>query len=343
MGMLQNGRWVEEDAITTDGAYVRRPSVHAGPVPGEVIGALAAEPGRFHLVASESCPWSHRALLVRRLKGLEALVPVHIAWGPRVEGYAIAGGASRTVPGTHRRIRHLHELYTLDDPVYTGRSTVPVLWDSRERRIVSNESSVILRAFDAVRRPEITPDFTLAPPARLPDIDAVNADIYENLSNGVYRAHFAGSQAAYDEAVDDVFRTMDTLDARLAERRYLLGNTITEADWRLFPTLFRFDAIYHVLHRCTRRRLVDYPNLWAYARDLYAWRGIAGVVTLDAMRRAGYRAEANGSRNAVADAIVAAAPDADWGTPHGRDVLGPARIALRDGGEIDVEPRAFGA
>lgn len=338
MGWVQNGTWVEQEAITEHGVYRRAASVHAGPIPPEIVSAIAASPGRFVLIASESCPWSHRALLVRHLKGLGAFVPVHRAWGPRLEGYALDGGRRWPVPGSTRRIRHLHELYTLDDPRYTGRSTVPVLWDRRERRIVSNESSRILRAFDAVAGAGPATAFTLTPGALLPAIESLNTRIYEGLSNAVYRARFAGSQSAYDEAVRDVFSTLEWLEGHLAERRYLLGNTITEADWRLFPTLFRFDSIYYVLHRCTVRRLVDYPQLWAYARDLYAWRGVAQVVTLHAMHRAGWLAEAK----AADTTIVAAAPAADWRAAHGREAFGPARIALRDGGETDVEPAAFG-
>lgn len=333
MGMLQNGRWTDEERIIEGGAYVRPPGAYGTAIGRDASDAIAAEPGRYHLIASESCPWSHRALIVRRLKGLERLVPVHIAWGPRVEGYAIDGGARWTVPGTDRRVVHLHELYTLGEPAFTGRSTVPLLWDSRERRIVSNESAAIMRTFDAVPGSVAAPDFTLTPDRLLPEIDAINAEIYEGLSNGVYRAGFAESQEAYDVAVIDVFATLDALETRLAKRRYLLGGTITEADWRLFPTLFRFDTIYYVLHRCMQRRLVDFPNVWSYARDLYAWRGIAGAVPLEAMRAAGHLSESSN-----VNAIVPVAPRAAWRAPHGREALGAARVVLRSGEEREVDP-----
>lgn len=337
MGMLQHGRWTDEDSITERGAYVRPASVYGGAIADDVIDAIASEPGRFYLIASASCPWSHRVLLVRRLKRLEEEVAVHVAWGLRVQGYAVHGGAPWTVPGTTRQIVHLHELYSGDDPGYTGRSTVPVLWDSRRRRIVSNDSAAIMRAFDAVRRPGL--DFTLFPPARSAEIEVLNARIYEGLSNAVYRARFAEVQTAYEAAVTDVFGTLDWLEQHLSNRRYLLGATISEADWRLFPTLFRFDTIYYVLHRCTQRRLVDFPILWAYARDLHAWRGVADVVTLEAMRAAGYLSEASAPDRPC---IIAMAPRAHWHAPHGRDSLGAAHATLRNGREIAVLPSTFG-
>ncbi|MGH8496129.1 MAG: glutathione S-transferase C-terminal domain-containing protein [Gammaproteobacteria bacterium] len=335
--MLQAGRWKDEDQVVERGAFVRQPSVYRGTIGSDIIEAIAAEPRRFWLIASASCPWSHRTLLVRSLKGLSRSIPVHIAHGPRVEGYAVDGGARWAVPGTAQTIVHLHELYALGDSSYTGRSTVPVLWDSKRRRIVSNESAAIMRAFDAVRAPDAGLDFTLVPDRLSSRIDALNAGIYDGLSNAVYRAGFAQAQDAYDAAVQRVFATLDDLEKRLSSRRYLLGETITEADWRLFPTLFRFDAIYYVLHRCTQDRLVDFPQLWPYARDLYAWRGIADVVSLEAMRVAGYASDAGNPHG-----IVAVAPRADWRAPHGRDALGPARVTLRSGEEIEVDPTAFG-
>lgn len=337
MGMLHKGRWTQKDAVVHAGRYVRQPGVYAGPIDAGTIDAIAAEPGRFHLVASESCPWSHRALIVRRLKHLDRFIPVQIAGGARVEGYPVNGGQSWSVPGSACSIVHLHELYTLDDRDYSGRSTVPVLWDSLRLRIVSNESASIMRAFDAVRTGDATQDFTLVPDVLAAEIESINRQIYEGLSNAVYRAAFAEKQDAYDDAVAQVFATLDALESRLSTRRYLLGDTLTEADWRLFPTLFRFDAIYYVLHRCTERRLVDFQNLWAYARDLYAWYGIADTVTLDAMRIAGY---ANDPANPLG--IVAVPPRADWRAAHHREALGKAEVTLRSGATIEVDPATFG-
>ncbi len=334
MGMLRNGRWTEEDEVVVAGAYERQPSVFNQAITPELIEAMSREPDRFHLIASQSCPWSHRTMLVRALKDLGAAIPMHIAHGPRVQGYSANGGTHWPVPGTDESILHLHQLYTLSDVAYSGRSTVPILWDSQRRRIVSNDSAAIMRAFDAVPSARGHHDFTLLPEQLLPEIDAINAEIYTGLSNGVYRAVFAEKQEAYDSAVRQVFDTMGKLDRLLSDRRYLLGSTITEADWRGFPTLMRFDAVYYIQHLCSHRRLVDYPNLWAYARDLYSWQGVAETLDLEAMRAASYATEAHG--------IVPIAPHADWSAPHEREALGPAHLALRSGQAIEVEPTTLG-
>lgn len=334
MGMMIAGSWREEERRFADGAFVRPASVYGGDLAPDTLAALGGEPGRYHLIASASCPWSHRVLIVHRLKGLDTVVPQQIAGGPRTEGYAVNGGGPWPVPGAEARIVHLHELYALSDPGYTGRVTVPLLWDSRARRIVSNESARILRAFDAVPPEPGGLDFTLVPDGLAAEIDALNARLDRDLCNGVYRAGLAQRQSAYDAAVAGVFARLDALEARLRRRRYLMGATVTEADWRLFPTLLRFDAVYHGHFRCARRRLVDYPNLWAYARDLFAWRGVAETVDMAAIREGYYRND--GLHNPFG--IVAVAPDADWREPHGREALGPARLALRAGGTVAVAP-----
>lgn len=332
MGMLIEGRWTDVDRSIVGGRFVRPASVLSGAL-GEVAGRLRAQPGRYHLIASLSCPWSHRTLLVRALKGLESCVLVQIAGGPRDEGYAIDRGASWTVPGSDRQIRHMHELYTLSDPGYSGRATVPVLWDSHAGRIVSNESTQIIRAFDAADADE-EGAFTLTPPTLRERIDALNTEVQAELSSAVYRAGFAQRQDAYDQAVESVFAMLDRLEKRLGNGRYLFGQTITETDWRLFPTLVRFDAVYHGHFKCARRRLVDLPHLWAYARDLHAWRGVAATVDLTAIREGYYLHD----RSINPFGIVAAAADADWSAGHGRERFGPARVALVSGREIEVEP-----
>lgn len=304
MGMVIDGRWSDTDSVMVNGRFVRPQSVYAGVIGQDVVAAIAAEPGRFHLLASLSCPWSHRTLVLRAVKGLAAAVPVHIVGGPRVEGYAVNGGALWTVPGSKTRIRHLHQLYTLSDASYTGLSTVPVLWDSRRLCIVSNESARIVRAFDAAGSGP-----GLYPAPLQAAIDALNDRLQRHLSNAVYRAGFAETQQAYDEAVGEVFDTLDWLEARLADRRYLFGDEITETDWRLFPTLVRFDAVYHGHFKCSRRRLVDYPRLWAYARDLYARPGVAQTVDVEAIRVGYYLND----RGINPHGIVAVAPAVDWG------------------------------
>lgn len=333
MGMVIDGRWCDEDRVIEDGAYRRAPGHFGQEVPAAVIDGLRAEPGRYHLIASMSCPWSQRTILARQLKGLTAEVPLHLAGGARVEGYPANGGAPWRIPGTDRDIVHLHQLYTHSLPDFTGRVTVPILWDSQELRIVSNESARIMRAFDAAPAADAL-DYTLAPAALSTAIDTLNVRIHDGLSNAAYRAGFAESQAAYDVAVKDVFDTLDELEARLTTRRFLHGSVITESDWRLFPSLVRFDVIYYLFSRCTLRRLIDYPHLWAYARDLFAWPGVAATVDFDAIRRAAYvdDPEANPF------GILAIAPDIDWRAPHGRERLGPAELALRSGGRRTVSP-----
>lgn len=331
MGMLIDGRWTNADCTIVDGRFTRPASVFSAGL-DEVAGRLRAEPGRYHLIASMSCPWSHRTLLVRALKGLEGCVPVQIAGGARTEGYPVDGGAPWTVPGSGRRIRHMHELYALSDPDYSGRVTVPVLWDSYAGRIASNESAQIIRAFDAADASK-PGAFTLVPPRLRDRIDTLNACVQADLSNAVYRTGFAQRQDAYDEALESVFATLDRLERRLGSGRYLFGQTITEADWRLFPTLVRFDAVYHGHFKCSRRRLVDLPNLWAYARDLRAWRGVAATVDLAAIR-AGYYLH---DRDINPFGIVPAAADANWSAAHGRERFGPARIALVSGDEVGID------
>jgi len=328
--MLLNGVWSEQDASIQDGTFVRAPSSYDGPITPETIAAIAYQPGRFTLIVSMSCPWSHRTLLVRAVKGLSDMLPIHVAGGPRIQGYPVAAGAEWTPPGTERPIVHLHELYTMSDPDFTGRVTVPVLWDSVARVIVSNDSARIMQALDAVTGVAV-PDFTLHPEDLAPEIDELNAFIYDGLSNAVYRAGFAEKQAAYDEAVTQVFESLQHLEDRLAHRRYLLGSGLTESDLRLFPTLARFDAVDAILARCSLRRLVDHPNLWAYARDLYAWPKIASTVDMGALRKGAY--EADRTNNPFG--IVAIAPDVDWHLPHGREGLGPAQVFGNGGGLVE--------
>jgi len=334
MGMIIQGTWSEQDQIIRDGTYVRPASAFDDAIHADVIAGLAQEAGRYHLIASLSCQWSHRALILRKLKNLESQVPIQLAHGPRREGYAVNGGDTWRVPGGNLDIQHLHQLYTLSDDEFTGRSTVPVLWDSQTQSIVSNSSAAIMCALDAVVSPGPEPDFSLRPDDLRDEIDTLNAVIYDGLANGVYRAGFAESQEAYDVAVNEVFATLDQLEERLAASRYLFGNIITEADWRLFPTLVRFDHVYYVLHKCARRRLVDYPRLWDYTRDLFGWRGLKETVDFDIIRRASYTNDTSGNANR----IVAIAPDINWSEPHGRETLGPAQVALRSGEIVGIDP-----
>lgn len=334
MGMLVEGTWTDDDRQIREGAFVRHASECGADLEAEALGASLSEPGRYHLIASRSCPWSHRSLIMHRLKDLEERIQVQIAGGPRLEGYAVDQGRSWPVPGTDAHIRHVHQLYSLSDPAYTGRATVPVLWDAAEGRIVSNDSATIMRALDAARSENLSAEFTYLPKHLIGEIDALDDEIDRDLSNAVYRAGLAERQEAYDDAVTAVFAMLDRLERRLASRRYLFGAVITETDWRLFTTLVRFDAVYATHFRCTRRRLVDYPHLWGYARDLHGWKGVADTVDFPAILEGYFRCD--GRHNPFG--IVAELPDVDWRARHERAALGPAMLTRRTGEVVTIEP-----
>ena len=307
-----NGRFVRQNAafrnwITADGS--------AGPS-GE--SGFKAERGRYHLYVSLACPWAHRTIIMRRLKGLEDMISMSVVNSfMGSEGWTFEPGPG-VVADTINNTTRLHEIYTKADPEFTGRVTVPVLWDKERQTIVSNESSEILRmlngAFDGLgAKPG---DYY--PESLRPEIDALNEDIYPNVNNGVYRAGFASTQEAYDEAVMQLFDALDRLEKRLATRRYLTGNTRTEADWRLFTTLVRFDPVYVGHFKCNIRCLRDYPNLWGYVKDLYQVPGIAETVDIDYIKAHYYQ-----SHTAVnPSGIVPKGPEIDYSTPHGRKNVG---------------------
>lgn len=304
MGRMIEGRWTtdEEAATRPDGEWQRAPSVLRGSVDrGEVA------PGRFHLYAAWNCPWAHRALLVRAVLGLGDALPVSFVAPRRTDqGWVFDPGAG--FADGLGQASALHEVYSRGLPGYTGRATVPLLVEAASGRLVSNDSAGIARMLATDFLPLARRPRDLCPPALLPEIDAWNARIHDGLNNGVYRAGFAESQAAYDRAVTQVFATLDAIEARLASADWLVGDTLTEADLRLFPTLARFDVAYHLAFKCTRRRLVDYPALWRYARRLYALPGVAGTVKFDIYRR-GYFSPSP-KRNPLG--IVPVAPDIDW-------------------------------
>jgi glutathionyl-hydroquinone reductase len=322
MSLMINGELREDwfESETKRGEFVRKESlfrnwVTADGAPGPTgEGGVAAEPGRYHLYVSWACPWAHRTLIFRKLKGLEDLIPVSVV-NPYMHepGWTFEPHPGST-PDHVNGARYLHEIYTLADPEYTGIVTVPVLWDKRRKTIVNNESAEIIRmfnsAFDAFT--ECRTDYY---PAHLrAEIDAVNERVYETLNNGVYRAGFATSQRAYDRAFDTLFDTLDWLEARLGRQGYLAGGQITEADWRLFTTLVRFDAVYHGHFKCNRRRLIDYPNLWGFTRELYQMDGIAGTVHLEQIKTHYYGSH----RQLNPGGIIPRGPELDFGAPHGR-------------------------
>jgi glutathionyl-hydroquinone reductase len=294
------------DAVTSSaaGAFERQESVFREWV-------AAAEPGRYHLYVAAACPWCHRTMIVRGLMGLESAVGMSYLDPIRdARGWAFTGG--RFVDEIEG-MRFLAEAYVATDPVSTAHVTAPVLWDREAKRIVNNESSEIIRmfetgAFGATGAPELYPAVLSG------EIDAINERVYETLNDGVYRCGFARTQEAYEAALRPLFETLDWLEELLGSRRYLLGDQPTEADWRLFPTLVRFDAVYNGHFKCNLRRLVDYPNLWGYTRELYQLPGIAATVELDEIKRHYYVTH----RSINPSGIVPLGPAIDFGAPHGR-------------------------
>lgn len=325
MGLLVDGKWQDHwyDTGKTAGRFVRQQSSFRNWVtvdgrPGPTgKGGFKAEAGRYHLYVSLACPWAHRVLIFRTLKGLEDAVSVSVVNPLMLEhGWTFDPGEG-VVPDNVNGARYLHEVYTKADAAYSGRVTVPVLWDRKTETIVSNESAEIIRmfnsAFDAVGTKG--PDFY--PAALREDIDWVNDYVYGRVNNGVYKAGFATSQEAYDKAVHGLFDALETLEARLSHQRYLMGDLITEADWRLFTTLVRFDAVYAGHFKCNLKRLVDYPNLWAWTRELYQMPGIAGTVNMAHIKDHYYRSH----RTINPTGIVPAGPVIDFEEPHGRNRL----------------------
>lgn len=258
------------------------------------------DPQRFILVASASCPWSHGAVIALVLCGLSGRVSVQWADGPRIEGYGLLPGGSVSHSGA---IKQVHQLYSMTDPAYTGRATVPVLWDAKRKIVLSNSSADIMLAFD-----EAGPGSNLRPKNLSGDIDRLTEEIFDGLANAVYRAGKAERQEEYDTAVDSVFATMDRLEHRLRDRRFLFGPELTTADIRLFATLVRFDTVYATHFRCTRKRLVDYPALWRFTRRVYQMPGIKETVDFEQIRF-GYYVN-DGSHNPFQ--IVGQQPDIDW-------------------------------
>ncbi len=337
MGRLVDGVWQREDWFPVDerGRFARQPSVFrnwvtpdGSPGPSGERGFAAAS-GRYHLYVSYACPWAHRALILRRLKGLEPHIGVsvvHPLMGE--EGWTFATDFPDATGDRAEGRCFLRDLYVMADQQANCRVTVPVLWDRERRTIVSNESSEIIRMFNSAFD-HLTGNADDYYPERLrAEIDALNARIYETVNNGVYRAGFARTQAAHEEAVRALFETLDWLEERLAERRYLCGEHLTEADWRLFTTLARFDPVYVTHFKCNIRRLADYPNLSAYFRELYQWPGVRETVNLEHIRNHYYRSHAsvNPSR------LVPLGPELDWDRPHVREALpgtGPMRRAAR--------------
>jgi len=283
MGVVIDGAWRDEELpqeVSQGGEFRRIDSRFRDRISADGASGFKAEAGRYHLYVAYGCPWAHRTLIFRALKKLEGAITVACAIpGRKEQGWTFESDPDfPDCPPDHvNGFHHLHEAYTATDPRYTGKVTVPTLWDTKTKRVINNESSEIIQMlnseFDAIAA---SGDFY--PAALRPEIDRINDLIYRNVNNGVYRCGFARSQSAYEAAYDALFETLDELEARLGRQRYLVGRQITEADWRLFPTLVRFDVAYFSVFRCNRQRIADYPNLLNYMRELYQVPGIAATV-----------------------------------------------------------------
>ncbi|MFP4561149.1 MAG: glutathione S-transferase family protein [Thiohalorhabdus sp.] len=327
MGKLIDGVWQKEAFApeTEGGRFVRPDSPFRGWVSRDGSTGFPAEPGRYHLYVSLACPWAHRTLIFRKLKGLEEAISVSVV-DPIMgeEGWHFSEGPG-CVPDTVNGCAYLREVYVQADPHYTGRVTVPLLWDKRAGTAVSNESADIIRMlnreFDDIADDRL--DFY--PEDLRAEIDAVNAWVYDDINNGVYRTGFAQTQDAYEEAFDALFAALDAVEARLAKHRYLVGNRLTEADWRLFTTLVRFDPVYYGHFKCNRQRVADFPSLAGYLRDLYQAPGVAETVSLDHIKRHYY-----GSHPTLnPTGIVPKGPLLDYAGAHDRDRFpheGPALV-----------------
>ncbi|MDC4206867.1 MAG: glutathione S-transferase family protein [Candidatus Manganitrophus sp.] len=300
-----------------EGAFVRQEDRFRGWVTADGSSGYPAEPGRYHLYVSLACPWAHRTVILRKLKRLENVVGMTVVDPIRDE----KGWAFRNGPGYSEDpingFRYLSEAYKKTDPTFNDRVTVPVLWDKKTGRIVSNSDDDIMRMLNSEFNAftDVKTDFYPAPLRA--EIDEINDFIYPNINDGVYRAGFATTQKSYEAAVRKLFDALDRIEARLSKQRYLVGQQITEADWRLFPTLIRFDAVYHGHFKCNIRRIVDYPHLWGYLRELYQYDGIAETVNFDHIKRHYYvtHDDINPTR------IVPVGPALDLTSPHGRERL----------------------
>jgi putative glutathione S-transferase len=315
MGHLENGVWREgRETRTVNGEFIRRDSQFRDRVTADGSSGYPADAGRYHLYVSTACPWAHRTLILRKLKRLEDVISISIV-APVVanEGWPMSAGDG-CIPDTVNGFHHLHQVYSKAKPDYTGRVTVPVLWDRERATIVNNESSEIIRMLNSEFESFAGSRDDYYPRRLRAEIDAVNKIVYENINNGVYRCGFATTQDAYEQAFDALFGALDEMEARLDRSRYLVGDRITEADWRLFPTLVRFDAVYVGHFKCNLRRIEDYPNLSNYLRDLYQVPGIAETVDMDHIKRHYYTSH----RHINPTGIVPKGPALDFSAPHDR-------------------------
>jgi glutathionyl-hydroquinone reductase len=320
MGMLVNGVWHDEDPPTVgaDGSFVRFESGFRDRVTRDGSSGFKAEAGRYYLVTAPSCPWAHRTVLMRQLKGLEDTIPILQSDLPKGQGWAYSRGFDDLPPVDG--VFHVHQVYSAARPDFTGRATVPVLWDRETRTIVNNESSEIIRMLNSEFDEFGNAALDLYPAALRGAIDETNDFVYDAINNGVYRCGFARTQAAYEQSFRKLFAALDSIEQRLGRQRYLVGDRFTEADLRLFPTLVRFDAVYYSHFKCNLRRLADYYNLSNYTRDIYQMPRVAESVDIPRIKLGYY----GGMRNLNPSGIVPLGPELDFSAPHDRGRLAKA-------------------
>lgn len=331
MGLLIDGQWHDRWYESTDGKFEREQAkrrhwVTADGTPGpDGLEGFKAEAGRYHLYVSLACPWAHRTLIYRKLKGLEPLIGVSVvSWLMAEHGWTFdpaTGSSGDALDG----LEYLHQRYTRDTPDYSGRVTVPVLWDRERQCIVNNESSEIIRMFNGAFDELTGSRLDFYPEILRDEIDALNARIYPAINNGVYRAGFATTQAAYEEAFDELFDELERIESRLGKQRYLAGEYLTEADWRLFTTIVRFDAVYFGHFKCNLRRIADYPNLSNWLRELYQWPGVAETVDFTHIKGHYYASH----RQINANGIIPKGPRLELDRPHDRERLPGRGIWMR--------------
>ncbi|MEM0947559.1 MAG: glutathione S-transferase family protein [Pseudomonadota bacterium] len=326
MGQLVDGVWQDTwyDTKASGGKFVRSTAKYRNwitrngePGPSGESG-FQAEADRYHLYVSYACPWAHRALIFRSLKGLKNLIGVSVVHPDMMsDGWSFQSDYPKATGDTLYGLPFARDIYTKADPNTSGRVTVPILWDTSRETIVSNESSEIIRMFNSAFDHLTGNNDDFWPEELRDEIEEVNARVYRDVNNGVYKSGFATSQEAYDEAVTALFDALEWLENRLSNRRYLVGDRVTEADWRLATTLFRFDPVYHLHFKCNRKRLIDFPNLWAYARELYQLPGVAETVNFDhIVRHYHYSHETINPHR-----IIPINPVLDWSTPHDRTAV----------------------
>ena len=326
MGLLVNGKWQDKwyETSKTGGSFEREAAqlrnwiTHDGQAGPTGRGGFKAEKDRYHLYVSLACPWAHRTLIFRKIKQLESFISVSVV-SPDMLDNGWTFNQEEGSSGDHLfKSTFLHEIYTKNKPDYTGRVTVPILWDKQESCIVSNESSEIIRMFNSAFNGLTGDNQNFYPEAKHTDIATINTLVYDNINNGVYRCGFATTQDAYQQAYQLLFNALDKVESILSQKRYLTGSEITEADWRLFTTLVRFDAVYHGHFKCNRQRLEEFPAMSHYLRELYQWQGVAETVDFYHIKRHYYFSHSmiNPTR------VVPVGPDIDYHQPHNRSAIG---------------------